>query len=64
MQGIKEANEMYTAGPLPPGSFSGEMGKSRRRGARRDRGGKGLQGESYQGHIGLGEVMGKLEAHP
>lgn len=55
---------MYTAGPLPPGSFSGEMGESRRRGARRDRGGKGLQGESYQGHIGLGEVIGRLEAHP
>jgi len=64
VQGIKEANEMYTAGPLPPGSFSGEMGESRRRGARRDRGGKGLQGESYQGHIGLGEGIGRLEAHP
>lgn len=25
MQGIKEVKEMHTTGPLPPGSFSGEV---------------------------------------
>lgn len=35
MQGIKEANEMYTTGPLPPGSFSGQMGKRQKEGSPR-----------------------------
>lgn len=35
MQGIKEANEMYTTGPLPPGSVSGEMGKRQKEGSPR-----------------------------